>query len=82
MILSESPRIEFLSADCMDVMKGYADKQFELAIVDPPYGIDFQSNMRVKSERFEKLKNDNNNSGRVCWANYKRIRAHLMDLAS
>ncbi len=39
MILSESPRIEFLSADCMDVMKGYADKQFELAIVDPPYGI-------------------------------------------
>ena len=26
-------------ADCMDVMKGFADGYFDLAIVDPPYGI-------------------------------------------
>ncbi len=39
MILSESPRIEFINADCIDIMKSYADKQFELAIVDPPYGM-------------------------------------------
>ncbi len=26
-------------ADCMDVMGGYPDKHFDLAIVDPPYGI-------------------------------------------
>ena len=25
--------------DCMDLMRGYPDKHFELAIVDPPYGI-------------------------------------------
>jgi len=25
--------------DCMDYMKGFPDKHFELAIVDPPYGI-------------------------------------------
>jgi len=25
--------------DCMEVMKGYQDKYFDLAVVDPPYGI-------------------------------------------
>lgn len=25
--------------DCMDLMKEFPDKYFELAIVDPPYGI-------------------------------------------
>lgn len=27
------------NADCMDVMKTFKDKQFSLAIVDPPYGL-------------------------------------------
>lgn len=31
--------ITLYNADCMDIMKGFADKQFDLAIVDPPYGI-------------------------------------------
>ena len=30
---------QFINADCMDVMKEIPDKYFELAIVDPPYGI-------------------------------------------
>jgi site-specific DNA-methyltransferase (adenine-specific) len=25
--------------DCMDLMREFPDKHFELAIVDPPYGI-------------------------------------------
>ena len=29
----------FFNADCMDIMKQYPDKYFDLAIVDPPYGI-------------------------------------------
>jgi len=36
-------RLPFLSlfhADCMEIMKQYPDKYFDLAIVDPPYGID------------------------------------------
>ena len=28
------------NADCMEIMKSFKDKQFDLAIVDPPYGID------------------------------------------
>jgi site-specific DNA-methyltransferase (adenine-specific) len=36
--MTDKPKIELLHADCMDLMRGYPDKHFELAIVDPPYG--------------------------------------------
>ena len=39
MIWSENPRIEVINGDCMEGMKEYPDKYFDLAIVDPPYGI-------------------------------------------
>lgn len=26
------------NADCMEIMRGYSDKHFDLAVVDPPYG--------------------------------------------
>lgn len=32
--------IELLNMDCMDYMKACKDNEFDLAIVDPPYGID------------------------------------------
>jgi site-specific DNA-methyltransferase (adenine-specific) len=31
--------IKLYNADCMDVMKTFKDKQFDLAIIDPPYGL-------------------------------------------
>ena len=31
--------IKLYNADCMEVMKTFKDKQFSLAIIDPPYGI-------------------------------------------
>ena len=31
--------IKLYNADCMEVMRTFKDKQFELAICDPPYGI-------------------------------------------
>lgn len=31
--------ITLINADCMDVLRGLPDKAFDLAIVDPPYGI-------------------------------------------
>ena len=31
---------EVFNEDCMEVMKRYPDKHFDLAVVDPPYGID------------------------------------------
>ena len=37
--------------DCMDYMAGLPDKAFELAIVDPPYGINVNMNAgRKKSD--------------------------------
>lgn len=36
------------NTDCMESMKQYPDKYFELAIVDPPYGIDINMNMGRK----------------------------------
>lgn len=39
MIVSETPRIELLNIKCEDFMKGLPDKIYDLAIVDPPYGI-------------------------------------------
>jgi len=36
--------IELLNIDCMEYMKTVPDKYFDLAIVDPPYGIDLGNN--------------------------------------
>jgi site-specific DNA-methyltransferase (adenine-specific) len=33
-------KITLHNCDCMELMKQYPDKHFDLAIVDPPYGID------------------------------------------
>ena len=33
------PKIDLLNIDCMDYMAGLDDNAFDLAIVDPPYGI-------------------------------------------
>lgn len=38
--------IELLHIDCMEYMAGLTDKAFDLAIVDPPYGIDFDAYQR------------------------------------
>ena len=45
MIVSDKPRIELLNVDCMEYMATVPDKYFDLAIVDPPYGIGVNHNM-------------------------------------
>lgn len=39
--------IELLNMDCMDYMRDLPDNAFDLAIVDPPYGIDINSSGRL-----------------------------------
>jgi len=39
--------IEYFNEDCMVGMARYPDKYFDLAIVDPPYGIDINSSGRL-----------------------------------
>jgi site-specific DNA-methyltransferase (adenine-specific) len=35
--------LSFFNADNLEIMRGFADNEFDLAIVDPPYGIGFSS---------------------------------------
>jgi site-specific DNA-methyltransferase (adenine-specific) len=41
---------EVFNMDCLEAMKAYPDNYFELAIVDPPYGIGFDGNTTVKGK--------------------------------
>lgn len=52
--------IELLNIDCMIKMAEYADKYFDLAIVDPPYGLKISN-----SEYLGNDKNDKRWSGRA-----------------
>ena len=36
----QNKNLKIINADCMDIMKEYEDDYFDLAIVDPPYGMD------------------------------------------
>lgn len=40
------PQIEILHIDCMEYMASLPDKAFDLAIVDPPYGIDWMQQIQ------------------------------------
>lgn len=44
-------RTKVIHGDCMELMKDYPDKYFELAIVDPPYGIDINKSGRLVKEK-------------------------------
>ena len=38
-ILSETPKIEIICGDCLDVLKSMPDGSVDLVLTDPPYGI-------------------------------------------
>jgi len=62
-------RITLYNADCMEVMKQFKDKEFDLAIVDPPYGIgaDLKNSKReLKSKKSATLSHD---FGNQVWDN-------------
>ena len=70
---SDCYRLPFLSlfhADCMDIMKQYPDKYFDLAIVDPPYGI----NADTKQDKVAGTRGHHKTSGK-----YKKYHATNWD---
>ena len=49
---SPDGRMRLINGDCMEFMRGLPDKAFQLAIVDPPYGIGISSNpIRQRHEK-------------------------------
>ena len=71
--------LSFFNADNLKIMRGFADNEFDLAIVDPPYGIDIETsgtyfkqfktkgwdNAIPKPEYFEELKRVSKNQ--IIW---------------
>jgi len=47
------PFSEVYNEDCIEVMKRYEDNYFDIAIVDPPYGIDINSSGTHFKEKYE-----------------------------
>lgn len=43
--------LDLRNMDCMDLMREYPDKHFDLAIVDPPYGIGIDGQKKDKREK-------------------------------
>jgi site-specific DNA-methyltransferase (adenine-specific) len=55
-----NPESIVYNADCMDIMKGYPDKYFDLAVVDPPYGININESIgRYKGQKHSGHKKSN-----------------------
>ena len=61
--------INIYNQDCMEAMKDMSDNQFDLAIVDPPYGIGADIAQNKAAERRKKAKGKNK-SGRG-WKEYR-----------
>jgi site-specific DNA-methyltransferase (adenine-specific) len=55
--ISDCGRVRLFRADCMDLMRGFPDKHFDLAIVDPPYGIGFDGDSTLGNNSSAKWKN-------------------------
>jgi len=61
--------VQLLHADCMDYMRTLPDKAFDLAIVDPPYGIGnwIPNNVAKNKKSLEKAKTLKPRFGQVLW---------------
>jgi len=50
--------IDLRLGDCLEVMKDIPDGSVDMVLTDPPYGINYQSNRRTVTEKFDKINND------------------------
>jgi len=67
---------EVTNEDCMEGMARYPDKYFDLAIVDPPYGIQINANMGLKKGKKKKHSNvkwDSEVPNDLYWINLFRV---------
>jgi site-specific DNA-methyltransferase (adenine-specific) len=49
---------QFVCGDCFEKLAELPPASVDLVLTDPPYGIDYQSNRRVKREKLPKFEND------------------------
>ena len=46
-------KLTITNEDCMELMKRYPDNHFELAVIDPPYGINITSSGSHFKEKYD-----------------------------
>ena len=76
--------IQLFNCDCMEKMKEYPDKWFELAIVDPPYGIGCAKTINIENIKkgfaggklYESKQWDNERPAKVYFDELRRITYH------
>ncbi len=56
--LSPDKRIRLYRGDCLEVMPRWPSGAVDAIVTDPPYGVQFRSNMRQVTEKFDPLEND------------------------
>jgi site-specific DNA-methyltransferase (adenine-specific) len=56
--VSGDGRIRLINGDCLEYMRGLPDKCFELAIVDPPYGVDIGNGLGIGKGKQHGFKRD------------------------
>lgn len=54
----ESELVKLWCGDAMDVLPGYKTECFDVVVTDPPYNVEWVSDMRSAETRFEQLKGD------------------------
>lgn len=64
-------KLKIYNMDCMDLMKQYPDKFFDLAIVDPPYGIGEDGSKSEKRENLKKIDPRNGRNIKIYQKHYK-----------
>lgn len=69
-LVKTMPKSEVFNMDCMEFLKGCKDKQFDLAVVDPPYGINV-AKMAYTQEDNRPCKQKNGTTLTVKKLNYK-----------
>jgi site-specific DNA-methyltransferase (adenine-specific) len=67
------PRSEAILGDCLDFMRTVPDKYFELAIVDPPYGLDIAKTGSLGRDKFEPKNWDSAIPGDEYFIELKRV---------
>lgn len=62
-----------INGDCLEHIKKIPNEYVDMILTDPPYGINYQSNYRIKTEKFRKIENDNNDFRFYVYDEFYRI---------
>lgn len=54
--MKKPPHSEVIKGDCLEALMNFKDLQFDLAVIDPPYGIDINSSSRLVKEKGRQYK--------------------------